>query len=161
MKFSIHLSTRINDKRNELPLINYMTVLALEADASGFNATDLVAFGRDLDRRSDLFEQGIRTALDIWGFDGKGGPLAFEVGRDRGRIEAAVNPSSYRKPHPILARGTLNDAGVADAAARGWSMLTAAKTPEEVSRQMALYSTALLKAGHSAETIELAGHGRE
>lgn len=229
MKFSIHLSTRINDKRNELPLINYMTDLALEADASGFggisltehhltenqgyqnsllfacalaprlkqaaivlatvnpalhhpvrlvescnlidqlnagrlvvgfgsgfNATDLVAFGRDLDRRSDLFEQGIRTALDIWGFDGKGGPLEFEVGRDRGRIEAAVNPSSYRKPHPILARGTLNDAGVTDAAARGWAMLTAAKTPEEVGRQMALYHAALLKSGHSAETIELA-----
>ena len=229
MKFSIHLSTRINDKRNELPLINYMTDLALEADAcgfggisltehhltenqgyqnsllfacalaprlkqaaivlatvnpalhhpvrlvescnlidqlnagrlvvgfgSGFNNTDLVAFGRDLDRRSDLFEQGMRTVLDIWGFDGKNGPLEFEVGCDRGRIEAPVNPSSYRKPHPILARGTLNEAGAADAAARGWAMLTAAKTPQEVSRQMGAYSTALIAAGHSAEKIELA-----
>jgi alkanesulfonate monooxygenase SsuD/methylene tetrahydromethanopterin reductase-like flavin-dependent oxidoreductase (luciferase family) len=229
MKFSIHLSTRINDKRNELPLINYMTDLALEADASGFggisltehhlhenqgyqnsllfacalaprlkqaaivlatvnpalhhpvrlvescnlidqlnagrlvvgfgsgfNNTDLVAFGRDLDVRMNLFEQGMRTVLDIWRFDGKSGPLEFEVGRDRGRIEAPVNPSSYRKPHPILARGTLNEAGAADAAARGWAMLTAAKTPEDVSRQMAIYNAALIAAGHSAETIKLA-----
>lgn len=229
MKFSIHLSTRINDKRNELPLINYMTDLALEADAcgfggisltehhlhenqgyqnsllfacalaprlkqaaivlatvnpalhhpvrlvescnlidqlnagrlvvgfgSGFNDTDLIAFGRDLDRRSDLFDQGMRTVLDIWRFDGKSGPLEFEVGRDRGRIETPVNPSSYRKPHPILARGTLNEAGAADAAARGWAMLTAAKTPQDVGRQMAAYNTALVASGQSAATIETA-----
>ena len=41
MKFCIHLSTRIQDKRNELPLINLMTDLALEADAGGFSAISL------------------------------------------------------------------------------------------------------------------------
>ena len=229
MKFSIHLSTRINDKRNELPLIQYMTDLALEADAagfggisltehhlhenqgyqnsllfacalaprlkqativlatvnpaihhpvrlvescnlidqlnagrlvvgfgSGFNQTDLVAFGRDLEKRGDLFEKGMQAVLDIWKFDGKNGPLEFTVGTDRGRIEAPVNPSPYRKPHPILARGTLNEAGAADAAARGWCMLTTAKTPPEVAKQMTAYNTALLNAGHAAETVKLA-----
>ena len=38
MKFCIHLSTRIQDKRNELPLINLMTDLALKADAGGNSA---------------------------------------------------------------------------------------------------------------------------
>jgi alkanesulfonate monooxygenase SsuD/methylene tetrahydromethanopterin reductase-like flavin-dependent oxidoreductase (luciferase family) len=229
MKFTLHLSTRISDKRNELPLINYMTDLALEADAigfggisltehhlhenqgyqnsllfacalaprlkqaaivlatvnpalhhpvrlvescnlidqlnggrlvvgfgSGFKETDLIAFGRDLDRRSTLFEDAMRTVVDIWGFDGTPGPLEFAVGSDRGKIETAVNPSSYRKPHPILARGTLNDAGIADTAARGWAMLTAAKDAEDVRRQMSLYHPALQASGHSAETIELA-----
>src|SRR5262249_52490317 len=41
MKFSIHLSTRISDKRDELSLINYMTDLALEADAAGFGGVSL------------------------------------------------------------------------------------------------------------------------
>ena len=42
MKFCIHLSTRIQDKRNELPLINLMTDLALKADAGGkFSAISL------------------------------------------------------------------------------------------------------------------------
>ena len=41
MKFCMHLSTRIQDKRNELPLINCMTDLALEADAGGFDAISL------------------------------------------------------------------------------------------------------------------------
>ena len=229
MKFSMHLSTRINDKRDELSLINYMTDLALEADAkgfggisltehhlhenqgyqnsllfacalaprltqatlvlatvnpalhhplrlvescnlidqlnggrlvvgfvSGFKETDLIAFGRDLEQRSTLFEDGLRTVVDIWRYDGSRGPLEFAVGSDRGRIEAPVNPSSFRKPHPILARGTLNDAGIADTAARGWAMLTAAKTAEEVGRQLSKYHAALMSAGHSAETVALA-----
>ena len=75
---------------------------------SGFKDTDLVAFGRDLAQRNALFEQGIRTVLDIWAYDGTGGPLEFAVGADRGRLDVAVNPSSFRKPRPILSRGTLN-----------------------------------------------------
>src|SRR4051812_13553958 len=41
MKYSIHLSTRIDDKRLELPLIDYMTELALEADSIGFGGVSL------------------------------------------------------------------------------------------------------------------------
>ncbi len=229
MKFTLHLSTRIRDKRNELPLINYMTDLALEADAigfggisltehhlhenqgyqnsllfacalaprlkqativlatvnpalhhpvrlvescnlidqlnagrlvvgfgSGFKDTDLIAFGRDLDQRSALFDDAMRTVVDIWGFDGTPEPLEFAVGSDRGRIDAAVNPSSYRKPHPILARGTLTESAAADAAARGWAMLTVAKDPEDAQRQLSGYHAALLASGHNAETIALA-----
>src|ERR1051325_8926930 len=159
MKFCMHLSTRIQDKRNELPLINCLTDLALEADAGGFGAisltehhlyenqgyqnsllfasalaprlkqaaivlatvnpalhhpvrlvescnlidqltagrlvvgfgsgfkeTDLVAFGRDLEKRHQLFEDGMDTVLKIWNFDGTPGPLEFAVGGDRGKI---------------------------------------------------------------------------
>ena len=222
----MHLSTRINEKRLELPLINYMTELALEADAcgfggisltehhlhenqgyqnsllfacalaprlkqttivlatvnpaihhpvrlvesinlidqlnggrlvvgfgSGFKETDLVAFGRDLSIRGQLFEDGIRTVLDVWAFDGSKGPLEFQVGTDKGRIETPVNPSSYRKPHPILARGTLNEAAAIETGKRGWAVLTAGKTPEDAARQMSKYHAALESSGHDAETI--------
>ena len=230
MKFSIHLSTRIQDKRNELPLINLMTDLALKADAGGkfsaisltehhlhenqayqnsllfacalaprltratlilatvnpamhhpvrlvescnlidqlnggrlivvfgpgFKETDLVAFGRDVAKRNALFEQGIRTVVDIWAYDGKSGPLEFAVGEDRGKLDVAVNPSSYRKPRPILARGTLNPAAIADAAARGWPVFTAIKDPASAREQMAGYHAALAASGHDTETIRLA-----
>ena len=229
MKFTIHLSTRIHDKRDELPLINYMTDLALEADATGFGAisltehhlhenqgyqnsllfacalaprlkqatlvlatvnpaihhpvrlvescnlidqlnagrlvvgfgsgfkdTDLIAFGRDLASRSKLFEDSIRTVLDVWAFDGTSGPLEFETGIDRGRIDFPVNPSSLRKPHPILARGTLNEEAMLETAARGWAVLTAGKSPEDARGQMAKYHAALDASGHDAETIRLA-----
>ena len=229
MKFCIHLSTRIQDKRNELPLINCLTDLALEADVSGFSAisltehhlhenqgyqnsllfasalaprltqatiilatvnpaihhpvrlvescnlidqlnagrlvvvfgsgfkdTDLVAFGRDLAQRNALFEQGIRTVLDIWAYDGAGGPIEFAVGSDRGRLDVAVNPSSFRKPRPILSRGTLNPAAIADAAARGWPVFTAVKEPAAARELMAGYYAALSASGHDAETIRLA-----
>jgi len=229
MKFTLHLSTRIQDKRNELPLINYMTELALEADVTGFEAisltehhlhenqgyqnsllfacalaprlkqatlvlatvnpaihhpvrlvescnlidqlnggrlvvgfgsgfkdTDLIAFGRDLSQRSTLFEDSIRTVLDVWAFDRSKGPLDFAVGSERGRIESPVNPSSFRKPHPMLARGTLNEQAVLETAARGWAVLTAAKTPQDAKRQMAKYHAALDAAGHDAETVRLA-----
>jgi alkanesulfonate monooxygenase SsuD/methylene tetrahydromethanopterin reductase-like flavin-dependent oxidoreductase (luciferase family) len=226
----MHLSTRIQDKRNELPLINLMTDLALKADAGGkfsaisltehhlhenqgyqnsllfacalaprltratlilatvnpamhhplrlvescnlidqlnggrlvvvfgpgFKETDLVAFGRDVAQRNALFEQGIRTVVDIWDYDGKNGPLEFAVGADRGRLEVPLNPSSYRKPRPILARGTLNPAAVADCAARGWPVFTAIKDPVLAREQMGAYHAALEAAGHDAETIRLA-----
>jgi alkanesulfonate monooxygenase SsuD/methylene tetrahydromethanopterin reductase-like flavin-dependent oxidoreductase (luciferase family) len=226
----MHLSTRIHDKKDELPLLNCLTDLALDADASGFSAisltehhlhenqgyqnsllfasalaprlkqatlilatvnpaihhplrlvescnlidqlnagrlvvvfgsgfkeTDLVAFGRDLTQRNELYEQGIRTVLDIWAFDGANGPLEFAVGSDRGRLDVAVNPSSFRKPRPILARATvMNPAAIADAAARGWPLFTAIKELDIASAQMASYHSALEASGHDAETIRLA-----
>jgi alkanesulfonate monooxygenase SsuD/methylene tetrahydromethanopterin reductase-like flavin-dependent oxidoreductase (luciferase family) len=122
----------------------------------GFKDTDLVAFGRDVAERNALFEQGIRTVVDIWGYDGKGGPLEFAVGADRGKLDVAVNPSSFRKPRPILARGTLNRTAIADAAARGWPVFTAIKDPAGAHEQMASYHAALAASGHDAETIKLA-----
>ena len=122
----------------------------------GFKDTDLVAFGRDVAERNALFEQGIRTVVDIWGYDGKGGPLEFAVGADRGRLDVAVNPSSFRKPRPILARGTLNRTAIADAAARGWPVFTAIKDPAGAHEQMAGYHAALAASGHDSETIRLA-----
>ena len=229
MKFCMHLSTRIQDKQYELPLINCLTDLALDADASGFGAisltehhlhenqgyqnsllfasalaprlkqatlilatvnpaihhpvrlvescnlidqlnggrlvvvfgsgfkdTDLIAFGRDLEKRNELFEQGIRTVLDIWNYDGTGGPLEFAVGTDRGRLDVAVNPSSFRKPRPILARGTLHPAAIAETAARGWPLFTAIKDATVLREQMTAYHAALAASGHDAETIRLA-----
>jgi alkanesulfonate monooxygenase SsuD/methylene tetrahydromethanopterin reductase-like flavin-dependent oxidoreductase (luciferase family) len=103
-----------------------------------------------------LFEQGIRTVLDIWAYDGTGGPLEFAVGADRGRLDAAVNPSSFRRPRPILARGTLNPAAIAEAAARGWPVFTAIKDAAGARGQMAGYHEALAAAGHDSETIRLA-----
>jgi len=123
---------------------------------SGFKDTDLVAFGRDLSERHTLFEQGIRTALDIWSYDGTGGPLEFAVGADRGRLDAPANPSSFRKPRPILARGTLNRASIEDAANRGWPVFTAVKDATGAREQMAIYHAALAASGHDDETIRLA-----
>jgi len=46
---------------------------------------------------------------------------------------------SFCKPRPILARGTLNQAAIADAAARGWPLFTAIKEPVGAREQMASY----------------------
>jgi alkanesulfonate monooxygenase SsuD/methylene tetrahydromethanopterin reductase-like flavin-dependent oxidoreductase (luciferase family) len=124
---------------------------------SGFKDTDLVAFGRDLTQRNALYEQGIRTVLDVWDYDGTGGPLEFAVGTDRGRLDTAVNPSSFRKPRPILARATvLNPAAITDSASRGWPLFTAIRDIETARAQMASYHEALEASGHDAETIRLA-----
>jgi len=122
----------------------------------GFKDTDLVAFGRDFAERNTLFEQGIRTVVDIWGYDGTGGPLEFAVGADRGKLTVPVNPSSFRKPRPILARATLNQAAIADTAARGWPVFTAIKDAAGARAQISGYHAALQAAGHDAETIRLA-----
>jgi alkanesulfonate monooxygenase SsuD/methylene tetrahydromethanopterin reductase-like flavin-dependent oxidoreductase (luciferase family) len=226
VNFTLHLSTRIQDKRHELPLINYMTDLALEAEAtgfagisltehhlhenqgyqnslllasalaprlkqatlvlatvnpaihhplrfvescnlidqlnggrlvvgfgSGFKESDLIAFGRDLSIRDKLYEDGVRTVLDLWQYDGSNGPLEFQVGADRGRIEAPVNPSPFRRPHPILARGPMNEAAALETAARGWAVLTTAVTSDTAREQFAKIHAVLEASGHDDETI--------
>src|SRR5207342_1953664 len=82
--------------------------------------------------------------------------LEFAVGADRGRLDVAVNPSSFRKPRPILARGTLNRTAIADTAARGWPVFTAIKDPAGAIEEMAAYHGALAASGHNSETIRLA-----
>jgi alkanesulfonate monooxygenase SsuD/methylene tetrahydromethanopterin reductase-like flavin-dependent oxidoreductase (luciferase family) len=229
MKFCIHLSTRISDKRHERPLLDRMTDMALEAEAngfaaisltehhlyenqgyqnsllfacalapqltratlilatvnpaihhpvrlvescnlidqlnrgrlvvgfgSGFNQTDLILFGRPVEQRHELYEQGLRAALDVWAYDGTGGPLEFAVGSDRGRLDAAVNPSSFRRPRPILARATLNQSAMIDVARQGWPVLTAIKDPATAREHMIAYRAALSAAGHDAETVRVA-----
>jgi alkanesulfonate monooxygenase SsuD/methylene tetrahydromethanopterin reductase-like flavin-dependent oxidoreductase (luciferase family) len=98
----------------------------------------------------------MRTVLDIWNYDGTGGPLEFAVGADRGRLDTAVNPSSFRKPRPILGRGTLSQASIADTAARGWPVFTAIKDAASARERMAGYHAALAASGHDAETIAIA-----
>lgn len=123
---------------------------------SGFKETDLVAFGRDLSQRQALFEQSLAASLEIWAYDGTGGPLEFSSGSDRGRLEAPVNPSSFRRPRPILARGTLTRESVEDTAKRGWPVFTSGKDPEIAREQMTIYHAALAASGHDAETVKIA-----
>lgn len=87
---------------------------------------------------------------------GTGGPLEFAVGTERGKLNVGVNPSSYRKPHPILARATLNPAAVDDAAARGWPVLTAIRDAASAPEQMARYHAAFAASGRDVETVKLA-----
>ena len=229
MKFCMHLSTRIQDKRNELPLINCLTDLALEADAGGFSAisltehhlhenqgyqnsllfacalaprltqatlilatvnpalhhpvrlvescnlidqlnagrlvvvfgsgfkdTDLVAFGRDVAERNALFEQGIRTVLDIWSYDGTGGPLEFAVRlrpwKARRRGQPVVLPQAA--PYP----GTRNPESGSDRRCRRARLagVHGDKRPAGAREQMAGYHAALAASGHDPETIRLA-----
>lgn len=229
MKFSIHLSTRIRDKRLEGPLLELMTDMALRADANGFGGIsltehhmpenqgyqnsmlfaaslaprlkqatiilatvnpaihhpvrlvescnlidqlaqgrlvvgfgsgflerDLITFGQDVEHRMDVFEHGIRTALEIWDYDGSRGPLEFQVGTHHGKIETPVNPSPYRKPHPVIARATLTDEGAMEAAANGWAVFTALKDVEGTRSLMRAYHAGLERSGKDAGQIAAA-----
>jgi alkanesulfonate monooxygenase SsuD/methylene tetrahydromethanopterin reductase-like flavin-dependent oxidoreductase (luciferase family) len=64
-----------------------------------------------------------------------------------------VNPSSFRKPYPILARGTMNEAAALETAARGWAVLTTAATPEVARERFAKIHAVLESSGCDGETI--------
>jgi alkanesulfonate monooxygenase SsuD/methylene tetrahydromethanopterin reductase-like flavin-dependent oxidoreductase (luciferase family) len=152
---AIHHPVRLVESCNLIDQLNAGRLVVVFG--SGFKDTDLVAFGRDLAKRNELYEHGIRTALEVWDYDGTGGPLEFTVGTDRGRLDVAVNPSSFRRPRPILARATvMKPAAIADAASRGWPLFTAIKDLATARAQMASYHAALAASGHDPETIRLA-----
>ena len=122
----------------------------------GFKDTDLVAFGG--------------TSPNVMHCSSRGSTRSSTSGLTTARADRSSSRSAqiaegwtsqstrrrFRKPRPILARGNLNPAAIADAAARGWPVFTAIKEPRAAREQIAGYHAALAASGHDAETIRLA-----
>jgi alkanesulfonate monooxygenase SsuD/methylene tetrahydromethanopterin reductase-like flavin-dependent oxidoreductase (luciferase family) len=108
--------------------------------------------GRDAAQRNRALEETIDAMLRIWAHK-PGESLEIETVYDRARITGRVQPTSYRKPHPYLARGTNTESTIREYAKRGWPVMVGRFAPERMGELTRFYRSALDEAGHSPELV--------
>jgi alkanesulfonate monooxygenase SsuD/methylene tetrahydromethanopterin reductase-like flavin-dependent oxidoreductase (luciferase family) len=98
-------------------------------------------------------EHVIEVMLQSWRFQAGDPRLEVETVYDRGRLERPIAPSSYRRPHPLLARGT-NDAATIEKCGRmGWPVMYGRGDVPAAERFVKLYTSALEAGDHSADLV--------
>lgn len=121
--------------------------------AGGGGAEMYEGLGRNpSDRRTGL-DQTIDAMLRVWNYQPGDPPLDIETIYDRARITGRVQPTSYRTPHPMLARATNSETTIAEYGRRGWPVMVGRLSPERMGRLVRTYRGALEGAGHTPETI--------
>ncbi len=121
---------------------------------AGGGPIELAGWGLEPKDRREATEAVVNLALRAWGHRYGEPPLVFETPYFRGRLDGRIVPSSYRKPHPLLARACVSDDSVIKTAGRGWPVLLGRFNPERTGRQLALYREHLLGAGHDAAVVQ-------
>jgi alkanesulfonate monooxygenase SsuD/methylene tetrahydromethanopterin reductase-like flavin-dependent oxidoreductase (luciferase family) len=145
---------RIAEQANMLDLVTRGRCLVALASGSP-RSIELDSFGVAADQRSNMTEQRIQAAVRAWAWEEEHAPVDISTAYDRGVIGARVTPSSFRQPHPLIARATGSDTALLDCARRGWPAVLATSgdpTPES-RRQANLYREALESAGHDEATV--------
>jgi alkanesulfonate monooxygenase SsuD/methylene tetrahydromethanopterin reductase-like flavin-dependent oxidoreductase (luciferase family) len=120
---------------------------------AGGGPLELAGFGLEPNDRRAATEQVLDVAMRAWARRPGDPPLDFETLQGRGRMDGRIIPSSYRKPHPLIARACVSDASILTSARRGWPVLLGRFGPERIAHQLALHQEALRAAGHPPGVI--------
>ncbi|MBV8086154.1 MAG: LLM class flavin-dependent oxidoreductase [Chloroflexi bacterium] len=127
-------------------------IFGLGSAGGGLIMTDGLGRTRP-DAGRDASEHIIEVMLQAWAYEG-GGPLAFETAWDGGTLSRPITPAPYRRPHPLLARGT-NDAATIERCGRmGWPVMYGRGDVEVADRFVRLYTQALEGAGHPQGLVD-------
>lgn len=121
--------------------------------AGGGSAEMYEGLGRDPNLRRNALDQTIDAMLRIWEYQAGDPPLEIETVYERARITGRVNPPSYRKPHPMLARASNTEATIQEFGRRGWPVMVGRLAPDRMARLTRVYREALESAQHTSETI--------
>lgn len=112
-------------------------------------AVELDAFGVEKADRYPRLEQGVDVVQRLWDWNDGDDPVEFDLGHVRGRVAGRISPSSYRLPHPLIARATATPQRIVGAARDGVPLMLASADPALI----ALYRSELAAAGHPPETV--------
>jgi alkanesulfonate monooxygenase SsuD/methylene tetrahydromethanopterin reductase-like flavin-dependent oxidoreductase (luciferase family) len=148
---TLHHPLRTVETFNLLDVLTKGKVLFGLAGGGGAEMYD--GLGRDPNLRRNALDQTIEAMLRIWDYQPGDPPLEIETVYDRARITGRVNPPSYRKPHPMLARASNTEATIHAFGRRGWPVMVGRLPPDRMGRLMRVYREALESAHHTQETI--------
>ncbi len=110
---------------------------------------ELDAFGVPVGERHERLRQGAEAARRAWSWTDDAGTLDVSTDYHAGLLSARVSPSSFRWPHPLIARGTATAEVVAEAARAGMPVQLAVNDASLCT----LYRTELAAAGHPDEIV--------
>ena len=121
---------------------------------AGGGPLELAGFGLQPEHRRDQTDRVLDIAMQAWAQQPGDPPLDFETPFGRGRMDGRIVPSSYRKPHPLIARACVSDDSVVKSARRGWPVLLGRFGPERIAHQLGIHREALQAAGHAPELVQ-------
>jgi alkanesulfonate monooxygenase SsuD/methylene tetrahydromethanopterin reductase-like flavin-dependent oxidoreductase (luciferase family) len=81
--------------------------------------------------------------------------MDYETTFDSGRMRGRMMPAPYRRPHPLLGKSAINEAGARGAGERGWPLFFGRVGAEGARGMLAAYQAGLDAEGHSPETVEI------
>ncbi|MFO6454100.1 MULTISPECIES: LLM class flavin-dependent oxidoreductase [unclassified Aeromicrobium] len=140
--------------------INLLDVLArgrsMVALAPGSaSPVELQAFGADAFDRNVVTAERIDAVMRAWEWDGEE-PVDLGTSVDRSVVQARINPASYRYPRPLVGRATRTPETIARLGREGTPAIFGQWLTQDgdARDQLAIYTHALLGAGHDQETVD-------
>ena len=93
-------------------LDNFTRGRAIIGVGVGGGPLEFAGYGRHPADKRELTDQVLDIALQAWAHQPGDPPLEIATSCFQGRLDGRSVPSSYRKPHPQLARACVSDASV-------------------------------------------------
>jgi alkanesulfonate monooxygenase SsuD/methylene tetrahydromethanopterin reductase-like flavin-dependent oxidoreductase (luciferase family) len=144
---------RIVEQSNALDVLTRGRCLIVLADAA--EALQYDAFGLPLPGNG-LLEDLLLQMEHAWAWqfhdDENAPPLEFQSGPFAARMAGRIMPSAYRTPRPLIARETDTEAGVREAARRGWALHL--RHVADAEHLVPLYLEQLVLAGLSSSSVD-------
>lgn len=122
---------------------------------SGGSPLEFEGFSRDPADRRRLSDEVINVALEAWAHQPGDAPLKYKTTFDQGRMSGRIMPAPHRRPHPLLGRSAINEAGATEAGRRGWPLFFGRVGPDGARQILAAYESGLADGGHDQQTVEI------
>jgi alkanesulfonate monooxygenase SsuD/methylene tetrahydromethanopterin reductase-like flavin-dependent oxidoreductase (luciferase family) len=99
-------------------------------------------------------EHVVQVMLDAWNLARGHPPLSIDTTYDSGCIDRPITPSAYRRPRPLLARGTNDAATIEKCGWLGWPVMYGRGDVDVAEKFVNLYTGALDQAHHAPDLVE-------
>ena len=128
-------------------------IFGLGSAGGGLIMTD--GLGRTRPEASrEASEQVIQTMLEAWNYDAGGSALQIGTAYDTGCLERPITPSAYRRPRPLLARGTNDSATVEKCGRLGWPVMYGRGDVDVAEKFVNRYTDALHQGHHPSDLVD-------
>ncbi len=128
-------------------------IFGLGSAGGGLIMTDGLGRTRP-DAGRNASEHIIQVMLDGWHYAVGDPPLEIQTVYDSGCLDRAITPVAYRRPRPLLARGT-NDAATIEKCGRlGWPVMYGRGDVDVAETFVNLYTSALEAGHHDPELVD-------
>ena len=149
---ALHHPLRVAEKANLLDALSQgRCIIGL---GPGGIPIEFANFGADPVEAVARYEEAVDLLPKFWAHTGEDAPLEYRSIDGGGRLEGRVVPSSFRQPHPYLARTAVSEASFIRTGQLGIPVFSGRLETDVLADRYRKYFEALHSSGHSQETID-------